>query len=371
MGLEEEIEELEEEIANTPYNKSTEQHIGRLKAKLSEKKEELERRQSSGGGSGGYAVEKHGDATVALVGFPSVGKSTLLNALTNAESEVGSYEFTTLDVNPGMLDYQGANIQLLDVPGLIEGAAENRGGGQAVLSVVRTADLVLFVLSAFEIHQYERLWEELYKNKVRLDQEPVQVNIRKKHKGGINLTTSDRVSLDDETIMSVLREYEYVNADVTIREDLTIDQLVDALQDNREYLPSMVAVNKVDLIDPSYVDTVKENLREHDIDPEKAVFISAEDGRGLDSLKESIWERLGLIRIYMDKPGRGVDREEPLILTEADNTVDDAIDKLGGSFDERFRFARVTGPSAKHDEQQVGRGHELQDEDVLRIVARK
>jgi hypothetical protein len=371
MGLKEEIEAIEEEIANTPYNKSTEQHIGRLKAKLSEKKEELERRQSSGSGGGGYAVEKHGDATVALVGFPSVGKSTLLNALTNAESETGSYEFTTLDVNPGMLEYNGANIQLLDVPGLIEGAAENRGGGQAVLSVVRTADLVLFVLSVFEIQQYERLREELYKNKVRLDTEPVQVNIRKKHKGGINLTTSDRVSLDDETIMSVLREYDYVNADVTIRKDLTIDQLVDSLQANREYLPSMVCVNKADLIEPDYLETVNEQLRDHDIDPEKAVFISAEEQKGLDSLKESIWENLGLIRIYMDKPGRGVDREEPLILTEEENTVDDAIDKLGGSFDERFRFARVTGSSAKHDEQQVGRDHELHDEDILRIVARK
>ncbi|PSQ44413.1 GTP-binding protein [Halobacteriales archaeon SW_5_68_122] len=370
MGLEEEIEALEQEIAETPYNKSTEKHIGRLKAKLSEKKEELERRQSSGSGGGGYAVEKHGDATVALVGFPSVGKSTLLNALTNAESEVGSYEFTTLDVNPGMLEHNGANIQLLDVPGLIEGAAENRGGGRAVLSVVRTADLVLFVLSAFEIDQYERLDEELYKNKVRLDTEPVQVNVRKKHKGGINLTTSDRVSLDDETIMEVLRQYDYINADVTIRKDLTIDQLVDALQDNREYLPSAVAVNKVDLIEPDYLETVEGNLREHDIDPEEAVFISAEAERGLGSLKETIWDELGLMRVYMDKPGRGVDREEPLVLTEG-ATVEDALEKLGGSFDQRFRFARVTGPSAKHDEQQVGRDHELEDEDVLRIVARK
>ncbi|PSQ42319.1 GTP-binding protein [Halobacteriales archaeon QS_9_68_42] len=370
MGLEEEIEALEQEIAETPYNKSTEKHIGRLKAKLSEKKEELERRQSSGSGGGGYAVEKHGDATVALVGFPSVGKSTLLNALTNAESEVGSYEFTTLDVNPGMLEYNGANIQLLDVPGLIEGAAENRGGGRAVLSVVRTADLVLFVLSAFEIDQYERLDEELYKNKVRLDTEPVQVNVRKKHKGGINLTTSDRVSLDDETIMEVLRQYDYINADVTIRKDLTIDQLVDALQDNREYLPSAVAVNKVDLIEPDYLETVEENLHAHDIDPEEAVFISAEAERGLGSLKETIWDELGLMRVYMDKPGRGVDREEPLVLTEG-ATVENALEKLGGSFDQRFRFARVTGPSAKHDEQQVGRDHELEDEDVLRIVARK
>jgi len=72
----------------------------------------------------------------------------------------------------------------------------------------------------------------------------------------------------------------------------------------------------------------------------------------------------------MDKPGRGVDREDPLVLREG-RTVGDACEKLGGSFDERFRFARVTGPSAKHDDQQVGRDHELEDEDVLRIVTRK
>ena len=101
------------------------------------------------------------------------------------------------------------------------------------------------------------------------------------------------------------------------------------------------------------------------------MLFRSEAERGLDALKERIWEELGLIRVYMDKPGRGVDYEEPLILTEAENTVDDALEKLGGSFDERFRFARVTGPSAKHDEQQVGRGHELDDEDVLRIVARQ
>ncbi|MFW5900853.1 MAG: TGS domain-containing protein, partial [Halodesulfurarchaeum sp.] len=53
------------------------------------------------------------------------------------------------------------------------------------------------------------------------------------------------------------------------------------------------------------------------------------------------------------------------------DTVEDALSKLGGTFDDRFRFARVTGPSAKHDEQQVGRGHTLKDEDVLRIVARR
>ena len=366
MGLEEEIEELRKEIAETPYNKSTEAHIGRLKAKLAEKKEELENQSSAGGGDG-YAVEKTGDATVALVGFPSVGKSTLLNALTNAESEVGSYEFTTLGVTPGMLQYRGANVQLLDVPGLIEGAAEGRGGGQAVLSVVRTADLVVFLLSVFEIQQYDRLREELWNNKVRLDQDPPRVTVRRKHKDGITVNSSVDLELDEETITQVMRERGFVNAEVTVGEHVDIDRLVDGVMDNREYLPSIVAVNKTDLIDPDYKPTVDEQLRERDIDPEEAVFISAEAERGLDALKERIWEELGLIRVYMDKPGRGVDYEEPLILREG-QAVGDACEKLGGPFEKRFRFARVSGPSAKHDEQQVGRDHALADEDVLRIL---
>ncbi|MEM4781236.1 MAG: GTPase [Halalkalicoccus sp.] len=369
MGLEEEIEAIEEEIASTPYNKSTEAHIGRLKAKLADKKEKLENQSSAGGGSG-YAVEKTGDATVALVGFPSVGKSTLLNALTNAESEVGSYEFTTLDVNPGMLQYRGANIQIMDVPGLIEGAASGRGGGREVLSVVRAADLVVFVLSVFEIDQYERLREELYANKVRLDTEPPSLSVVKKGRGGIRVTASDDPGLPEEVIKEVLRENGYVNANVTVREELDVDRLIDAIMENRVYLPSIVAVNKADLIDRDYLETVYEDLRDHDLDPEEVTFISAEKEKGLDGLKEKIWRTLGLMRIYMDKPGRGIDYEEPLILEEGSD-IEDAMEKLGGEFEERFRFARVSGPSAKHDEQQVGTDHELADEDVLKLILRR
>ncbi|MFB6218835.1 MAG: OBG GTPase family GTP-binding protein, partial [Halobacteriaceae archaeon] len=312
MGLQEEIEALQEEIRETPYNKSTEAHIGRLKAKLAEKKERLEAQEAGGSGGTGYAVEQTGDATVALVGFPSVGKSTLVNALTNADSEVGDYEFTTLEVNPGMLSYRGANIQLLDVPGLIEGAAGGRGGGREVLSVVRTADLVLLVVSPFEPEQYERLVEELYDNKVRLDAEPPAIRIAEKGRGGIDVTASVDLELSEEVIAEVLRERGIVNADVTIRENIDVDRLVDGVMDNRVYLPSLTVVNKADLVDSGYADTVRENLRDAGVDTDEAVFISAEEERGLDALKEAIWERLGLIRVYMDKPGRGVDYEEPL-----------------------------------------------------------
>jgi len=259
---------------------------------------------------------------------------------------------------------------MLDVPGLIEGAAGGRGDGQAVLSVVRTADLVVFVLSVFEIEQYQRLYEELYKNGIRLNQAPPRVSIRKKHKDGISVNSSVDLELDEETIKQVLRERGYVNADVTVGEQADIDRLIDGVMDNREYIPSLVTVNKADLIEPDYKPTVDEDLREYDIDPEETIFISAEAEKGLDTLCQRIFKELGLIRIYMDKPGRGVDRDEPLML-RAGATVEDACEKLGGEFTDRFRFARVTGPSAKHDEQQVGMDHELADEDILRIVRRK
>ncbi|MFC4438649.1 MULTISPECIES: OBG GTPase family GTP-binding protein [Natrialbaceae] len=369
MGLEDEIDEIEEEIANTPYNKSTEAHIGRLKSKLAEKKEKLENQSSSGGGTG-YSVEKHGDATVALVGFPSVGKSSLLNSLTNAESETGSYEFTTLDVNPGMLSHRGANIQLLDVPGLIEGAASGKGDGQQVLAVVRNADLIIFMLSVFEIDQYDRLQEELYDINIRVDREPPRVTVRPKIKDGIKITSSTEQELDEETISDVLRDQGYVNADLNLQETVTIDRLIDGLMENREYIPSITCVNKVDLIDTDYKEKVDDQLRERDLDPEDVTFISAEKEKGLEALKDRIWDNLDLIRVYMDKPGRGIDWEEPLVV-ESGTTIGEAVEKLGGEMEERFRFARVSGPSATHDEQQVGKDHVLEDEDVLKLILRR
>jgi ribosome-interacting GTPase 1 len=228
----------------------------------------------------------------------------------------------------------------------------------------------LFVHSVCEADQYTKLAKELYYNKVRLDTEPKSVSVTKRHKGGLRVTTNGDIGLEDETIKGVLREYGFVNADVTIREEITIDELVDALQANREYLPSAVCVNKTDLIEPDYKETVDEQLRELGIDPEEAVFISAEKEKGLEALKEKIWEKLGLIRVYMDKPGRGIDWEEPLVI-EQGTTVGEAIEKLGGEMEERFRFARVTGPSAAHDQQQVGKDHVLEDEDVLKLILRR
>jgi hypothetical protein len=364
-SLEEKIRELEEEIRRTPYNKATQHHIGRLKAKLARLREEAERRGEAKGAGRGYAVRKSGDATVALVGFPSVGKSTLLNVLTNAESEVGSYDFTTLDVVPGVLEYRGAKIQILDVPGLIRGASRGRGRGREVLSVIRSADLILLLIDVFNIEQYRILVKELHDAGIRLDATPPKVKITKKAQGGIKVnSTVPLKSITEETIKAILNEYRVHNADVVIHEDLDEERFIDAIAGNRVYIPSLVALNKIDLVGEEYLREVASRLGR------EFVAISAGRGIGIEELKEKIYSRLGFIRVYM-KPQRGeADLEEPLIVRRG-TTVAEVCQKLHRDFVERFRYAQVWGRSVRFPGQRVGLEHVLEDEDILTIVVRK
>ncbi len=364
MGIADKIQRVQEKLDKTPVNKATEKERARLKARIAELQEEQQKRQAeTGGGYGGYAVKKKGDATVALVGLPSVGKSSLLNTLTNADSEVGAYEFTTLDVVPGMLPYNGANIQILDVPGLIGGAASGKGGGKEVLSVVRIADLVLLMATPEELDGFDTMLSELRDAGIRPNEEPPDVKIERASSGGLSITsTVEQTHLDEDTIRDVLEERGYVNATVTIREDLTLDRLIDAIMDNRSYIPLFRVLNKADTLS----DEELADLREEYPD---AVFISAETGQNLDELKQRIFDELDLMRIYMKKPGKEPDMDEPLIV-ERGSTVREVCESLPGDMDETFQDARIWGDSADFDDQKVGADHVLMEGDIVEIRTR-
>lgn len=372
MGhIEDEIEEIEKEISETKYNKSTEHHIGRLKAKLAKLRERKEKREkhAGSGGSTGYDIKKSGHASVGLVGFPSVGKSTLLNTLTNAESEVGEYEFTTLEVVPGMMKHQHANIQVLDLPGLIHGASRNKGRGREVIAVARTCDLVLLVVDPFNPDQLNVIVDELYHSGIRLNEQPPKVRVStSRQRGGINVSfTIDPTHVDEELIESILDEWGYVNADVVIREDITPDQFVDVLAGNRVYTPAVVAVNKIDMADE---DLVQQRVGEIEDDGWTVVPISADADINLETLQDLMYEELDLIRLYMKPQGQEADMEEPLVIRRG-STVGDVCDHLHRDMRERFRYAEVTGDSSKFPAQRVGLTHELKDGDVLTLITRK
>ena len=145
----EQIIELEKELQKTPYNKKTQHHIGKLKAKISMLRDKSE---SSGKGSGGegFNVKKTGDATIVLVGFPSVGKSTLLNALTGARVYVEDRLFATLDATTRKLALSGGQTVLLsDTVGFIRKLPHHLiASFRSTLTEVAEADLILKILDA-------------------------------------------------------------------------------------------------------------------------------------------------------------------------------------------------------------------------------
>jgi small GTP-binding protein len=95
-------------------------------------------------------VRREGAAQVALVGPPNAGKSSLLQALSQIQIKTGDYAFTTLRPIPALTRIGGVLVQLVEIPGLIEGAHEDRGGGRALLGVLRNADAIVFCQAAGE-----------------------------------------------------------------------------------------------------------------------------------------------------------------------------------------------------------------------------
>ncbi|XP_050432762.1 developmentally-regulated GTP-binding protein 2 [Adelges cooleyi] len=361
MGILEKIAEIEREISRTQKNKATEYHLGLLKAKLAKYRATLlepSKKQEKGEG---FDVLKSGDARVALIGFPSVGKSTLLSTLTHTESEAASYEFTTLTCIPGVIEYKDANIQLLDLPGIIEGASQGKGRGRQVIAVARTADLVLMMLDATKQDiQRELLEKELESVGIRLNKRKPNIYFKVKKGGGLAFNATCPLSrVDEKLVQVILHEYKIFNAEVLFREDCTPDELIDVISDNRVYLPCMYVYNKIDQISIEEVNRIARQPN--------SVVVSCNMKLNLDYLLEVLWQYLSLIRVYTKKPGQPPDFDDCLILRKG-VTVEHVCHSIHRTLTEQFKYALVWGTSTKYSPQRVGLHHIMHDEDVIQVV---
>lgn len=355
LTIDQQIEEIQKEIRKTPYHKGTERHIGLLKAKVAKlktKKEAATSRGSSGRGVS-YGIKKQGDATIVLVGPPSVGKSTIINKLTNAKSKIAPYAFTTVSVIPGMMKYNHANIQILDVPGLIEGAEEGKGRGREVLSVVRGADLLVLVTDVDRLEAPQRIREALERNGIRINKTPPDISVEKKLKGGTSVITNIKQDLDRETIIGIANEFGFKNAEVTLREKISMEQLIDGFSRNRVYIPELLIINKADL---------NKSLKN-----KNAVLISAEHDKDLEKLKRKIFEKLDLIVVYLIKPLEKPHTNNPIIVKEG-ITLSDLAEKLGSEFLIGKTKAKIWGPGAKYPGQSVSLKHVITDKMQVRFI---
>ena len=363
--IEEQIKELEDQISKTKYNKATEAHIGKLKAKIAKLTLEEEKRRSSKAPTKGFYVKKAGNATVALVGFPSVGKSTLLNQLTGAKSEVGAYHFTALDVVPGVMEYNHAKIQILDMPGLIKDASRGKGRGREVIAAARSADVILLVVDIFNPNM-NVLFRELYNAGIRLNQKKPDVVITHSDHGGILVKPTLKLTkIDVDTIKDMTSAYGHVNATVVVREDIDVEQMLDVLAGNRVYIKAVMAINKVDLAKPGQLEAVLEMHKQY-----RCVPISAATGYGVDDLKQALYDTIDMIRIYLKPQGQEADMDIPLIVKRG-NTVGDVCELIHRDFRNNFRYAMVWGKSAKFPGQTVGMDHVVANEDVVCIIVKR
>ncbi|MBI2565074.1 GTP-binding protein [Candidatus Woesearchaeota archaeon] len=354
------IEELEAEMRKTQYNKATEHHFGVIKARIAKLREAIEKKQASKKAGEGFSVKKSGNATVVLLGFPSVGKSTLLNKITGANSEVGAYEFTTLTVIPGVLEYNHAKIQILDVPGILEGASKGRGRGKEVLSMIRAADLVLILIDALHPEHYSVVLKEIAATGIRINQQPPDIKIIKKARGGINIGSTVKLSLNKETIEGILKEFKLNNADIIIRQNATIDQLIDAVEKNKSYLPAVSIITKADLVNEDQLNKLIEKIK-----PD--LVISAQKEKNIEELKKIIYQKLRFIRIYLKEIGKKADLEEPLIVRKG-ATIEAICKNIHRDLIKRFKYARIWGFSVKFPGQIVKNlNKELDDKDIIEI----
>ncbi|MHA1486133.1 MAG: GTPase, partial [Promethearchaeota archaeon] len=304
--VEDRIKELEERLASTKVNKATQKSINFIKSQLAHLREDnfiksqlahlredlIRIASSKKGGGSGFGIKRTGDAQVAFIGFPSVGKSSLLNLLTegNTNSKVAAYDFTTVTAIPGMMDIEEAKVQLIDLPGIILGAAAGKGRGKEVLAVVRSAELVLIIIcfrsdGTINLSDLKSIRMELNNAGIRLNTSPPRIVIKERTRGGIHFTYKGHQVMDADEVKALMNELKVRNAGVYFSEpDTTPDQLIDFVFGNRIYTREFVVINKSDLmktpISPGEITEA--------IGHEHWVMISAKNKENINTLKHNI-----------------------------------------------------------------------------------
>jgi small GTP-binding protein len=160
------------------------------------------------------AVRREGAAQIAFVGPPNAGKSSLLQALSNIQIKTGDYAFTTTRPVAALTRIRGVLVQLVEIPGLIAGASEDRGGGRALLGVLRGADAIVFC------HDASAPPGEL---------ETVQAEVETAGIDRPAILAATKMDEADETALRRLRELGLKIVPVSVLDDASLDAFRDEI----------------------------------------------------------------------------------------------------------------------------------------------
>ena len=299
---------LHELLGTIPKHKGTDKLRADLRRRLSKLKTSPQARKSASRRESAFHIDKEGAGQVVVVGPTNVGKSALVATLTNTTPEVAASPYTTWKPTPGMMPMENIQIQLVDTPPLDRNFVEPE-----LLNLIRRSDLILLV--------------------VDLQTDPVQ---------------------QVEDTIALLQEHRIVPR-----------RLKDRYTEERRltFIPLLVLANKND--DES-TDENFEIFRELLEDDWSLLPISAATGRNLERLKQVVFERLEIIRVYSKRPRREPELSAPFVLKKG-STVAEFAGKVHQDFFERLKAVRVWGSATVYDGQMVRRDHVLHDGDVVEL----
>lgn len=304
--IDEKIAILQEMIAIMPKHKGTNKLLGDLKSRLASLKREALAKPSKRKSYNSYHIIKQGAAQIVVIGFSNVGKSSLVASLTNVDTQIAPYPFTTDKPVVGMMPFEDINMQLIDTPPITKDYIDPH-----LLELLRRVDLIMLV---------------------------------------IDISTDD--ALDQiESITSRLEEYKLK---LTADEVQEIDEFI--------YKKAVLIANKIDIAgSEERLDILNELYRD-----KLTVFpFSAQLETDFKPLKEYIFEILNIIRVYTKPVGKKADLTDPIILHNGSTVIDAALE-IHKDFFENLKFAKIWGDKeGKYNGQRVGRDHPLEDGNIL------
>lgn len=306
----EKIEALETMLAVMPKHKGTDHLKADLRARIAKLTQEAQRQGGGATRTQLYEVRKEGAGQIALVGLPNVGKSALVDALTDASPKVADYPFTTQLPQPAMMPIENVYLQLVDLPPVVPDATPPWHR-----ALIRRADLLLLVvdLSGDPLDEWATLLAELE----RMHIAPIAP-------GG--------------------------------------DVPEDAEATHR---PALLVATKAD--QPNAADLLE--LLDLEVNGRLPIIaVSATDGSGLDELRRRALAALDVIRVYTKPPGKPPDRAKPFVLKRG-STIEELADLIHHELREKLKYALLWGASGKFGGQRISRHHQLEDEDVVELFA--
>ena len=303
----EKIETLEELISTIPKHKGTDKLRAGLRKRLAKLKASAQTAKKTGKRPSAFRIDREGAAQVLVIGSGNVGKSALVDTLTNASPEVSGTPFSTWSATPGMMLIENIQVQLVDTPALNRDFVEPE-----LMDLIRRSDLMLIVidLQADTIQQLEDTLIQLEEHRI------APLHMREQHEGKRRFT----------------------------------------------FIPALLLVNKAD---DEASDRDFEVLLELLEEQWPMLPVSAKTSRNLDRMKQIIFDMLDIVRVYSKIPGKEPDTSAPFVMKRG-GTVEEFAGKVHQDFVKGLKSVRVWGSSA-FDGQMVNREYVLQDGDIVEL----